>query len=185
MGRRTKGTNLVGLVRMLKGALKSGQVAQVPPEVARLLAERIIVTEWYPFDSFLAVLDIVHRELAGGTDEGAVRLGEMGAHLVHEGSHSAFIKAGDPARSLEALDRIWPLLLDFGDLVSERVAEGDVRFTVTGYRDMPRAHGMTLIGWVRAVVTLAGGTVQEVIVERGPWRGDPDFSGRARFTVSA
>ncbi len=174
MSKLSKGTNIIELVKMAKVGRKTGQITDLPDRIESFLSQRVLLSEWYPLEDFWELLRVVHEQLLAGDDTAAIRLGEMGAHVAHDGIYKAFIKPGDAGRTLEALDRIWPRLFNFGELRAELQGANGIRYTFTGYGDMPRLHGLVLLGWVRATIAIAGATHKESSIIVAPWESGDD-----------
>lgn len=165
---------MVLLVKMLRAARKAGRLDRVDPDVARLLEERVIMTSWYPFEHFSKLLVLAHQRLADGTEESARKMGDMAASEMLMGMHKSFLAAGDPARTLAALERVWPRYFNFAAL---RVHPGmsGARVVIAGYGDMTSTHGNVLVGWARTAVSLSGAEVNIAAIRRAPWHGEPLF----------
>lgn len=167
--RHTKGVNLIDLVKTYRALHKSGQIVDPPPEEARFLKERILVSAQYPLDDFLRIAHRVHVAM-GGTDEVAEQMGAVGAQTALQGVHRIFLREGDPQGTVGALERIWAGYFDFGAIQVDH-EDGHVRVRVQEYADIPRVHGHIMVGWVRKAVELAGGDPERVRLEQAPWLG--------------
>jgi hypothetical protein len=165
---------MILLVKMLRTARKAGRLEQLDDDVAKLLEERVIITAWYPFEDFLKLLTVAHQRLGDGSDEAACKMGDMAASEMLLGVHKSFLSAGDPARTLTALERVWGRYFDFGTLTVHAETSG-ARVIISGYEDMPRVHGNLLIGWARTAVSLSGAELNVPVMRQAPWEGDPLF----------
>ncbi|MFW5926375.1 MAG: hypothetical protein ACOCV4_09440 [Myxococcota bacterium] len=172
-GRHTKGVNVIDLVKTLRGLHKAGQIQDLGPVEQKYLQERVLVSSWYPMSDFLSIIRCVHQAM-GGTDQVAEQMGEYGAQSALEGVHKAFLRHGDPEGTVRLLERNWPIYFDFGELHVENFG-GRVELSISGYADMPRVHGMLLVGWVRKAVELSGGRSDGVRLDQAPWQGDGRF----------
>jgi hypothetical protein len=172
-GRHTKGVNLIDLVKTFRALHKAGQITNLPPDETRFLQERILVSSRYPLEDFLRIAHRVHTAM-GGTVEVAETMGGVGAQSVLQGVHRIFLREGDPAGTVRAIQQIWANHFDFGEIQIEE--DGHCfRVRMTGYPDMPPIHGHIVVGWVRKAVELAGGDPKSVSLERAPWREGGDF----------
>jgi hypothetical protein len=167
-GRHTKGVNLIDLVKTFRALHRAGQITAPPPEEARFLEERILVSSWYPIEDFWRLAQRVHAAM-GGTDKVGHTMGEVGASAALQGVHRIFLKEGDPAATVRSIERIWSSYFDFGEVRVE--GENPVYIRVEGYGDMPRVHGQILVGWIRKAVELAGGDPHTVRIDNAPWLG--------------
>lgn len=165
---------MVDLVKALRSARKGGQLQELSDRDRSLIDERILVSSWYPLEDFLRLLELTHQKVMGGSLGAAEMMGEFGAEAALSGVHKAFVRQGDPQGTARAIETIWPMYFDFGTCRAEQEGE-ELRIVVTGYPDMPRAHGHLLLGWIRKAVQLAGGASMSLAIERAPWEGDDEF----------
>lgn len=171
MTRRAKGTNLVLLVQVAKQGLESGQIQQLGDEARKLLDEQVLVSEWYPFEQFEALLEAVHEQMLGGSDQGAVAMGEANATEMLEGVHKIFVVAGDPLRTLKGISRIWSLYFDFGRVVVETTGDHTAKVRLEDYAGLRRCHGLVLLGWLKTAIRMSGSELTDVHIEQAPWEG--------------
>lgn len=167
--RHVKGLQLRGVVRALRGwARETGQPLSVPRQIERYFgAERVMATGWYPFADFLLVLDLWHRVCHGGTEQGAVRMGDLGARETIALAGRAQVDRGVEA-ALGGFSRHWQQAFDFADLHVERSGrQARVRFV--DYDDIGLLHGLLHVGWFRAKVELAGAQGATARAATRPW----------------
>ena len=177
--RHTKGVNVIDFVRVLKTLHKSGQLRDIDAVEAKYLNERILVSSWYPFEDFRALMHRVHRAM-GGTHETADKMGEHGAQAALTGVHKIFLREGDAAGTAKAIGRIWEGQFDFGRAHVTDLPNGfSVRFD--DYPDVDRVHGHLLVGSIRKALELARGTPGTVELHAAPWRGDLQLEIRVSF----
>lgn len=167
--RHTKGVNIVDLVRTLHHLRKEGHLPALPPEEARYLDERILVSAWYPFDDFLALLRRIHAA-QGGSDLAAEEMGRYAAQAALTGVHKIFLRDGDPTATVRSLGAIWKGQFDFGASRIE-VRDGQTINVLEGYPDMSRLHSLVTLGWIREAVRLAGGDPTGVRILAAPHSG--------------
>lgn len=168
--RQVKGLNLRGIVRGLAAARHSGvtwQEDEIGDAHRFFTGERVIAAAWYPLPLFLGVLDVYHRKCFAGTDDGAIRLGYLGAQVNAELAHGAGVQRG-PSAMLNAFPRLWRQNFDFGAL--EVVEEGTyATVTFRDYDDIGRVHGLLHVGWFRALCKLSGATHATSRATATPW----------------
>jgi hypothetical protein len=177
--RHTKGVNLIDLVKTFRALHRAGTIPDPPPEDARFLTERILVSSWYPLADFLRVAHRVHAAM-GGTDDVAQMMGGVGAQATLEGVHRIFLREGDPEATVRSLERVWTNYFDFGEVHVERAGDR-LQVHVDGYADMPRLHGQILVGWIRKAMELAGGNPHTTELVQGPWSGSPRVTIRVEL----
>lgn len=181
MTRHAKGTNLLTLVKLAKAGVEADQLAGLGEAERRLLEDTVLASEWYPFDAFENLLEAVHEQMLGGSDEAAMRMGEAAATEMLRGVHNIFVAEGDPVRTLEALPRMWDRYFDFGHVGVESEGERAAELTIGGYTGMGRCHGLVFVGWGRTAVELSGAEVASYEIVRSPWEGAEDLQVRVEW----
>src|SRR5512146_1244955 len=86
-GRRSKGVNLVGLVKALRVYRKDHLLTELSPEAHALLNEHILASEWYPLRLHLEILGVGYRVLAGSKPENALQMGVSGGKVIWTSTH--------------------------------------------------------------------------------------------------
>lgn len=168
--RLVKGTAAVDIVKMVRHVRKQRTFPPLRADAEQLLTERVLPTEWYPHDAFLVLLQFAFEHLLGRSEQKAMDMGTLGGRAQLLGPHRAFVDEGDQLGSAWAMRHMWRVNFNFGDLRAERDATG-VRYSLTGYQDVPPVHAFMIAGWVRAGVLLAGpGDAKVELVDR-PWQG--------------
>jgi serine/threonine-protein kinase len=176
--RRAKGMTIVPLIRHVHAMRRAGKKLELTPRDEALLAQRLIVSDWYPFEIWTRLLEL-QAELANHDLAVAVESGRLGAQQLVGSVHRSFVTPGDPARSIRALSRMWSRYFDFGvvDIV-DRGSDG-AAISIAGYSDMPTWYAHMIVGWVIALVELTGAKVVSHTIEEVPWKDD----GRYRLFV--
>ena len=166
--RRVKGVNLVNLVKILKHHRKQHPFA-LTPSAEELFAQHMIATQWYPFEPYMELIDVMWRELLGESEYGALKAGIQGGMVALTSYHRAYIVPGDPAESVRRMERSWAAYFDWGELRSEKIDHRTVEFVLTDYPDCPAAHGMMIVGWHVAAGIVAGQEKTRHNVLESPW----------------
>jgi len=168
--RHAKGVNLIDLVKLLKIARREGRLGELSAEDAALLDERVLVSDWYPIESFWRLLELAHERVLNGSDDMTVMLGVAGATNVMGSVHAAYVSKEGIDRAARRFERGWASYFDFGS-VKVTHSGGVVRFTIQGYPDIPRIHALTTLGWLRATFTLVGLEPVRSVIVAAPWAG--------------
>ena len=169
---------IVPLIRHVHAMRRAGKKLELTPRDEALLAQRLIVSDWYPFDIWTRLLEL-QAELANHDLAVAVESGRLGAQQLIGSVHRSFVSPGDPARSIRALSRMWSRYFDFGDVdIVDRGTDG-AAISIAGYSDMPVWYAHMIVGWVIALVELTGAKVVSHAIEEVPWKDD----GRYRLFV--
>jgi uncharacterized protein (TIGR02265 family) len=138
------------------------------PAAATLVKQRILPSSWYPMEPFREVLGTLHRVRFGGTDESALEMGRDGARTTLSGEQAAYVSHGEPKRTLQAFERIWRSHYDFGRVETAQTEE-EARFLLHGYADVPRWHGLIIIGWFLGALEMSGARHSRHQLESAPW----------------
>lgn len=182
-GPRARGVMMIGLAQLLNRALQRGHTLPLDARDREWLAQRLILSGWYPFDRFEWLATMVHRHLMDGSDEAAVELGREAARLNvgADGVHHSFVYEGSVRRTLRAVRNMWGRYVDFGKTDVTFLGPTHARLEVTGYEFAPRVHELILLGWCEVLVELAGGKVVASQIARRPSEGDPALELRIHY----
>jgi len=173
--RQAKGVNLIDLVKLLRSARRAGSLPELSAADQALLDERVLVSKWYPIESFWRLLELAHEHVLGRSDEATVRLGVVGAESVMSGVHRVYVAGQDLERALKGFARGWGSYFDFG-FVKTAIDGRSVRIEIHGYADMPRTHGLTTLGWMRTSLGMVTGELDSAEIVGEPWAGDPVYA---------
>jgi len=169
--RLAKGVNFIELVKLLRVARREGRLPGLTVAESALLDERILVSSWYPIETLWRWLELCH-ELFGASDEAAIHMGRIGGERVLSSVHSSFLKPDDLERGLRTTERAWPSYFDFGS-VEAKLYGNAIRITIHDYPDIPRVHGLCMLGWFEAAVLLNDYEQSYAKIVAEPWSGDP------------
>jgi serine/threonine protein kinase len=169
-GRHAKGVNLIELAKLLRIARREGSLPELEADDRALLEERVLVSSWYPIETFWRLLELAYQHVLKGSDAQAILLGKSGAEAVMAGVHSAYIKSRF-IKTLRSIERGWSAYFDFGSTLAT-YEDGIVRITIRGYPDIPRVHALTTLGWYSATLALAGAVPRTERLTGEPWLRD-------------
>jgi hypothetical protein len=178
--RRAKGVNLIDLVKLLKGLRKRRPLAFSKAAEA-LLAEHVLISNWYPFDVYPELLDIVYREMLGRDEKAALEMGIIGGRAAFSGFHKQFIAPRKPLETLLAIRHTWRVYYDFGTLSAFEEGPRAVRLELEGYPDARPCHGNMIVGWHVAAGREAGAENARSDILEAPWRGGARLVHRVTF----
>lgn len=179
--RRAKGINVVDVVKLLRGRRAAWEGARLSAEAVRLLDQHVVMSGWYPLDPFIELLDLSHRRLFGGTDEAAVQMGREGGRSAFGGVHRAFVREGDPARSIAAFGHAWSSYFDFAQATCT-VDGTRAEISFDGYPDVTRTHALVIAGWALALLDLAGVPEAQYGILSAPWLGAAELRLELRWS---
>lgn len=167
MARRVKG---IDVLQAVKGLRAMSARPALGPDATALVKQRILPSSWYPMEPFREVLGALHRVRFGATDEAALEMGREGARTTLAGEQAAYVSHGEPKRTLQAFERIWRSHYDFGR-VETALTEEAARFLLHGYPDVPRWHGLIIVGWLLGALEMSGAKHSRYQIESAPWTG--------------
>jgi hypothetical protein len=179
--RHAKGTNLIELIKALKAHRRTRPIDGLSPAAQELLDTRILLSDWYPHEAFLELLQVLYEQLLGRSAERALQVGVAGSITALQGPYKAYIREGDPTGSVLAMRHIWRAFFDFGDLKAALDPDGAVRFVLTGYLDVPPVHAAMITAWTVGAARLAGSKKAKVVIVEAPWNGADRLVYRASF----
>jgi len=176
---RAKGTALVDLVRIARQE-RDVYARLLCADALSFLETEVLPGSWYP-EIHLRDLLIATDRIRGSGDLRHCRevLGPRSAGKDLQGVYQALLKAGDPARTLQALPILWSLYHDTG-VVSVEIAETGTVMFLEGFGLPSEALCATTEGWMLEAVRLAGGASPAVHHDACVSRG----AGACRFRVS-
>ena len=177
--RRTKGTSVIQLVKMLRD-LRHKRALRIPPAGAALLEERILPSEWYSYAAFAQLMQVAYEQLLGSSEENAMQMGLVAANAALAGPHGAFILKGDPAATVLALRHLWRAANDYGALDATSEGSNAVVFTLTGFPDVMPVHAAMIASWAVAAAQIAGSPRSRCEILERPWTG----ASRLRYRIT-
>jgi hypothetical protein len=175
--RLVRGTNLVGVVQLLRAHKHSHKLPEFGAWEQDLMRKRVSPSTWYSLQVFESLLQIVHRYVFDGSEAAAQNMGRASARLQIAEQTTRVLLPGRPFESLQNMVSRWRELFNFGEItVTELPAEQlqepgrkGARIHLAGFPDMSACVGHNIMGWSLEVVESAGGTSPSVRLEERPW----------------
>lgn len=172
--RLVKGTNVVGIVRLLRAHQREHPLPELGVWERDLLSKRVAPSTWYALGIFDSLLQIAHRFVFDGSEAAAQAMGRNFARETQEQRAAPdALKTSQPIEVLTVMAGRWRSLFNFGQLEvtpwPTPTSEHGVRVQVTGYPDMSACHGHAIIGWSMQLVEDAGAKEVALRVEERPW----------------
>jgi hypothetical protein len=172
--RLVKGTNVVGVVRLLRAHQRAQPLPELGVWERDLLSKRVAPSTWYALGIFDSLLQIAHRFVFDGSEAAAQAMGrEFAKESQKERAAREGTGATDPLGVLTEMAGRWRSLFNFGQLEvtpwPSPGSEHGARVQVTGYPDMSACHGHAIIGWSMQLVEGAGAKDVALRVEERPW----------------
>jgi hypothetical protein len=173
--RLVKGTNLLGVVRLLRSQQHSRPLPEMGAWEQDLMRKRVSSSTWYALSVFDSLLQIAHRYVFDGSEAAAQNMGRFfGQELTRDRTARGVERpVGDPLATLSEMAGRWRRFFNFGDLSVAPWpgpdSEHGARVEITGYPDMSACHGHTIIGWSMQLIEDAGARDVELRIEERPW----------------
>jgi hypothetical protein len=151
---KVKGTNLIGAVKMLRKN-RAHALAVLPPALHHYLAERVIVTEWYPEQDLILLLRAMAPLLADVPGDPFELIGRR-AVRDHMGGVYARLLEGDRLSLARRVSVMWQAQHDTGklELVGNRPGKG--RYELEGYAAPSREMCSTVTGYISESLVASG-----------------------------
>jgi hypothetical protein len=173
--RLVKGTNLIGLVRLLRSHQHSRPLPDVGDWEQDLLRKKVSPSTWYALKIFDSLLQIAHRYVYDGSEAAAQNMGRFfGVEQARErAARGVAHPEYDPLATLSDMGGRWRRVFNFGELTvapwPSPDSEHGARVQIIGYPDMSACHGHTIIGWSMQLIEEAGAKEVELRIEERPW----------------
>jgi hypothetical protein len=173
--RLVKGTNLLGVVRLLRSQQHSHPLPEMGAWEQDLMRKRVSASTWYALKVFDSLLQIAHRYVFDGSESAAQNMGRhFGKELWRDQAARGMERLeNDPLALLSEMAGRWRRIFNFGELNvtpwPNPDSEHGARVHITGYPDMSACHGHTIIGWSMQLVEDSGAKQVELRIEERPW----------------
>jgi hypothetical protein len=151
---KTKGSHVVQAVKVLRHH-RERALAALAPHLHKYLEQRILPSSWYPTEDHLALLRVVVTLLPPAADPWQM-LGRGNAQLDLGGIYRNQLKAGQPGRTLQAVEAIWMSAYDSGRLTISLDGATAAAARLDGLDIKSRELCRILTGYFMEAATLAG-----------------------------
>ena len=181
---KVKGSSMLGAVKALR-LRKDESRALLPWELRHYLEDRVLVSSWYPEEDLLCLLKALDKILPDQGMDVYEFMGLMSARADLSGVYSNMFRPGDPVGSLKRCSVIWQSHHDTGKL--EVVVSSQERAVVqlSGFGLPSNELCRTIKGWIRELITMAGGKDTIVVDDQCVVRGDTACRFDAKWAAAA
>src|SRR6478672_1076801 len=114
--RLVRGTNLVGVVRLLRAHRHDHPLPEFGTWEKDLMRKRVSPSTWYSLQVFESLLQIVHRYVFDGSEAAAQNMGRASARLQIAEQTTRILLPGKPLESLQNMVSRWRELFNFGEI---------------------------------------------------------------------
>lgn len=127
---KIKGSAVVHAVRALRH-FRAKSEATLPRRLHKYLDTQILVSQWYPDDDFLELLEGLTRVLPTMPGDVWAWIGAQAAESNFAGVYAALVRPGDPAATLRRYPRIWRMHHDAGEAIvrQEEAGRGELEIS--------------------------------------------------------
>lgn len=132
--------------------------AEVDDEFAEVLNGGVRMADWYSFEWYVALNEVLDR-LYGNGDLALVKtLGRHGADANLTTIYRLFFKVGAVKWIIARAARIWSMHYDTGQLLVREFPGEEVELEIVNFARPHRVHCLSVQGWAERAAELSGGT---------------------------
>ncbi|MBL8952598.1 MAG: DUF2378 family protein [Myxococcaceae bacterium] len=128
----------------------------VTPQTRELLDVHPLATGWYPFETFVDLMQVADRICGAGDLELVSKLGHQAATANLSTVLRIFIRLGSPDYILGKASKVWNMYHDSGRAETESLGPRSIAFQVHDFAAPHEVLCVTLRGWVRAYLEATG-----------------------------
>lgn len=171
-----KGGALRGSLKFIKTSGFPGGIPaaleRVPASVRGVFDRPILASDWYPYEAYVALLDVI-REGHGLDPEPAMRtLGRFAARQDIAGVFKIISVFASVERILQSASTFWSRYCDSGSFDIVEIDAGYGVGRVHSFPDIAEAHEHSLAGWIEGMGLAAKAKEVNVELTRAVHRGD-------------
>jgi hypothetical protein len=171
---KVKGGFFMDYVRMLKKKKDTDWSKYLLPRDLALLEQRILPSEWYPFESFERMGLAVLHEIAGGNLKAVLAFGQTSLNEMAKAFANLVCK-GDPRESLMRFEVLRNSFFNFNAVTIESIFANFAKFRIeySMSRTAEEAASFQAAGFFLQLLHLAGARKIGYRFASRSWAGDP------------
>ena len=168
--KQVKGTTVIDIIRTIKSLKDRPWEQHLSAEAKQLVSQKILASQWYPFEPFLSCVSAVYRLVAGSRPELAKEWGKINSKRLIETIYK--VPEKDTGAALKRLDIIANhnlvkgLTLEYVEVGPKhcraKFADADPQTEVIYY---------FIQGWIEAIIELTGGKNGRTTLTDKHWEG--------------
>ncbi|MBN1548811.1 MAG: hypothetical protein JW902_19325 [Syntrophaceae bacterium] len=174
---QAKGTTLIHRIQYLQEKTTAEKRQQVldllNPEFQKAIRRGLHAIHWYPFAWYVELLTVMDAVIGKGDYQLAVDIGYYAGMKAGTGLYKLFFKFGTIKFILQRAASFWSQMFNTGSCETQIPDEKQGKMYVRNFPGLPKVVCMSLLGWSRAVIELAGGKNIHMIITRWPDEEDP------------
>jgi len=155
------------------GDLGWDRVLSALPEGDReLLSKRVLVSNWYPFSSFINLLSTADKLLGTGDMALCTDMGRFSAENDLSSIYMVFNKEANPHLIISRAASIWKTYYDSGSMEIGERGDNSVAVRIVDFAEPAKPHCRRVQGWIEMALSLAGGVEPKVAETKCRCAGD-------------
>ena len=182
-----KGAAVRGLLKFVKSSKLPGGIERVttelPNHVLPVFERQILTGDWYPYEAYAELLDVMTRIHGNGDDRFVETLGRYAARQDLGGIFKVITVLASIPRILETASHLWGRYCDTGTFDIVSIEEGKGVGRITDFPNITRNHSILLNGWIEGVGLAAGAKTANVSLMRAVYLGDDHCAYQMRWTT--
>ncbi|HET6582188.1 MAG TPA: hypothetical protein VFG69_02050 [Nannocystaceae bacterium] len=128
--------------------------------IATVSAERIVRTEWYPYEAFAQLLEGADRDLGDGKGALCFELGVAAAKSDLRGAFAVLKLLASPQHLIGSCERVWPRYYrNAGRMIAAATRPENTVLRILDFPTMSPAHCRMMEGWMTSAMAVLGATV--------------------------
>jgi hypothetical protein len=154
----------LGVLKELRAAAGAAPLSHAMPywgtELAEVVKDRIVGTDWYPYAAFAQLLAGADRELGDGTGALPRELGYAAAKNDLRGAFAVLKLLASPQHLIGSCERVWPRYYrNAGRMEAVATRPENTILRIHDFRAMAPAHCRMMEGWMISAMEVLGATV--------------------------
>jgi hypothetical protein len=135
--------------------------------IATVSAERIVRTDWYPYEAFAQLLEGAERDFGDGTGALCRELGIAAAKNDLRGAFAVLKLLASPQHLIGSCERVWPRYYrNAGRMEAVATRPENTVLRIHDFPAMAQAHCRMMEGWMTSAMEVLGATVLPGACER-------------------
>jgi len=183
---KVKGAAIRGLLKFVKSSKLDGGIqgvlAELSPPVQSLYDRQIVAGDWYAYEAYTELLEIMTRVHGRGEDAFLEVLGRHAARHDVGGIFKIISVLASFERIMSSASSFWPRYCDTGTFAIVEVGDGRGIGRLTEFPTVSRHHAILLIGWIEGIALAAGAKKADVALTHAIHLGDDRCEYEMRWT---
>ncbi len=178
---RVKGTIILDFVKTIKADKSGAYDGFLNEEDWKVINQRVLPSNWYPYETFERLFGAVVKVLAGGDMHTVRQWGRIYGEAIVTGVYRGIIKEGEPMESLRKYGTYIRNLFDTGELVIQPITANEAVLTARGFDPNFEPHYHMMMGWIERSLELCGAQDIKMDFVSKSWLGDKETKFSVRW----